>query len=75
MKKNGFIAEHFVRLEPHDWILGMQEIVKITGLSKASIYTQMKRGSFPMASKIGQRRIGWRASQINIWMEERFGPG
>ena len=57
-----------------DWIFGMNEVVEITGVSKATLYTWMRQGIFPQASKIGQRRIGWRASQINLWMEQRLGP-
>lgn len=68
------IAEH-ARPEHQDWILGMAEVVEITGVSRATLYTWMNQGIFPQASKIGLRRIGWRASQIDRWMEQRFGPG
>jgi len=74
MNRQAIVAEH-TRPERPDWILGMSEVVEITGVSRATLYTWMGQGIFPQASKIGLRRIGWRASQIERWMEQRFGPG
>jgi len=61
------------RYEPTDWILGMSEVVQITGVSRATIYVWMDAGIFPKASKLGLRRIGWRASQIYNWIARSTG--
>ena len=61
------------RYEPTDWILGMSEVVQITGVSRATIYAWMDAGIFPKASKLGLRRIGWRASQIYDWIARSTG--
>jgi len=76
MNRQAIVAEH-TRPEhrQQDWILGMNDVVEMTGVSRATLYVWMTQGIFPQASKIGLRRIGWRASQIDRWMEQRFGPG
>lgn len=51
----------------------MSDVVQITGMSRATIYALMSRGTFPQAAKIGVRRIGWKTSQIKGWMDQRFG--
>ena len=61
------------RQECQDWILSMSDVVQITGMSRATIYALMSRGTFPQAAKIGVRRIGWKTSQIKGWMDQRFG--
>jgi len=61
------------RQECQDWILSMSDVVQITGMSRATIYALMSRGTFPQAAKVGVRRIGWKTSQIKGWMDQRFG--
>ena len=61
------------RYEPTDWILGMSEVVQITGVSRATIYVWMDAGICPKASKLGLRRIGWRASQTDAWAANNTG--
>ena len=55
-----------------DNILKRKEVMKITSLSKTSIYRLMRRGVFPKAVQVTENRVGWRESEINAWLEERF---
>lgn len=55
-----------------DWILGFREVMAITGFSRASIYRLISEGQFPAPAKIGSRKVGWKTSQINNWLEQRF---
>jgi len=57
-----------------DWILDYKRVMAITGISRASIYRLVAQGQFPAPAKIGFRKVGWRTSQINNWLEQRFGP-
>jgi prophage regulatory protein len=58
-----------------DWILDYKKVMAITGFSRASIYRLIAEGQFPAPTKIGHRKVGWKTSQINNWLEQRFGPG
>lgn len=53
-------------------ILKLSEVVKITGLSKSTIYEYMKHGLFPKQIKIGIRRVGWTSSSISSWTDKKI---
>ena len=53
-------------------ILKRPVVEAITGLSRSSLYAKMQNGSFPSAIKLGQRSIGWLASDVQQWLESRI---
>lgn len=48
-------------------ILRLKQVVKITGLSRSSIYLRMKR-DFPQSVKLGERSVGWLDMDIKNWV-------
>lgn len=52
-------------------ILRRREVQERTGLSKPSIYREIKRGEFPRPLKLGPRSGGWRSDEISDWIEGR----
>lgn len=42
-----------------------------TGLSSATIYRYMARDLFPPRRKLGPNRVGWLASEVKAWSENR----
>jgi len=54
-----------------DMILRLPEVKAVTGLSRSSIYNAIKEGTFPERVSIGIRAVGWRASDINVWVSNR----
>ena len=52
-------------------ILRLKDVINRTGLSRATIYRQMKKGHFPNAIKISQRAIGWIESEIDEWIMQK----
>ncbi|NLC61095.1 MAG: AlpA family transcriptional regulator [Gammaproteobacteria bacterium] len=52
--------------------LRLPEVVRITGLSKATIYRQVKAGEFPGQRKIGARASAWLSSEVDAWMAARL---
>jgi prophage regulatory protein len=54
-----------------DPILNKSGVVALIGLSKATIDRQILAGTFPKPLKLSQRRVGWRRSQIETWLNER----
>jgi prophage regulatory protein len=57
----------------NDPILRFPEVVKQTGLSRATIYRRIEVGDFPKPSKITDRAVGWRASVIEAWKVAHVG--
>lgn len=54
-----------------DTIHPIASTTKITGLSKRTIYREMKEGRFPRPVQLSIRRVGWRESELNAWVEAR----
>jgi len=53
-------------------ILRKKDVLKIIGLSAATLWRLQKRGEFPRSvSLTGNRAVGWRESDIIEWMENR----
>ncbi|WP_123658989.1 helix-turn-helix transcriptional regulator [Salinisphaera japonica] len=52
-------------------ILRIREVVSRTGLSRSSIYEQVKRGEFPAPLRLDQRARGWLESEIDAWIKSR----
>ena len=50
-------------------IVRMDEVSKLTGLARATIYKKVKDGSFPPPIRLGDRAVGWRMSDIVTWLE------
>ena len=57
-----------------DRILRIPEVVKITGLSRTTIWRRVKSGDFPAPVRLGNlvtRSVGWRESQVKQWLDSR----
>ena len=52
-------------------ILRLPEILRLTGLSRSTVYEMMRRGRFPASVKLGERAIGWFADDVNEWIAAR----
>lgn len=52
-----------------DRIIRLPELLRITGLSTASVYRQMADGHFPRPVRLGKNAVGWRASAVFAWLE------
>lgn len=50
-------------------MLKQHEVVKITGMSRPTIWRKEKQGLFPCRRDMGNRSVGWLASEVNEWME------
>lgn len=57
--------------EQSERLLRLPDVLLLTGLSRSTLYSMIKRGSFPAPIKIGERSSAWRHGQIVTWMAER----
>ena len=49
-------------------VMRLDEVKKVTGLSKTSIYRFEKTGNFPKKVSIGKRSVGWFESDIEAFL-------
>lgn len=52
-------------------LIRLDEVKRICGLSRASIYGAIKRGTFPPAVKLG-RASAWVKQEVDAWVEEQI---
>lgn len=53
-------------------VIKINEVARLTGLSKASVYRLSKAGELPRQIKIGKRSAGWIASEIQDFIKQRM---
>lgn len=51
-------------------LLRRPEVEAITHLSRAAIYSKMKKGAFPLPVRLGSNSVAWRAEDIDRWISE-----
>jgi prophage regulatory protein len=58
--------------EPPVSILRRPQVEARTGLSRSTIYERMKEGTFPSNISLGTKSVGWLASEIDDWLDQRI---
>ena len=53
-------------------LLKLTDVLKVTTLSKSSIYLYINSGKFPQPISLGARGVAWIESEINDWINERM---
>ena len=53
-------------------ILRIDQVAEQTGLSRSSIYKQIRLGLFPKAIKLTARSSGWEEAAVQGWIEDRL---
>lgn len=54
-------------------ILRINEVARITCLSKSQIYRMIACGAFPKSVVLSVGRVGWLESDIERWIKDRVG--
>jgi prophage regulatory protein len=53
-------------------LLSLKEVVAVTSLSRSSIYALVSHGAFPRPVSLTPRRVAWRSTDVNAWMQTRM---
>lgn len=53
-------------------LMRMNEVIRITGLSRSSIYDRMNAGRFPKSVSLGCRSVAWVESEVMDWVENQI---
>lgn len=52
-------------------ILRLPVVLEMTGLSRTTIWRQVKAGTFPGPIKLGARAVGWLRSEVEDWIQSQ----
>lgn len=52
-------------------MLKVRDVVRLTSLSRPTIYRMVKRGEFPRQIKLSKYRVAWRFSEIEAWLNSQ----
>lgn len=55
----------------NDMLLRRQEVERIVGLSRSSIYRLMQDEDFPRPVRVGRSAVRWKESDVKVWLESR----
>jgi len=55
-----------------DTLLALPAVVRITSLSRATIYRLSQRDKFPKPIKISENRIAWPAEAVAAWVASKL---
>ena len=56
----------------HRTIWRLPDVMAQTGLSRSTIYSLVSQQKFPKQINLGPRAVGWVASEVSDWIEERI---
>lgn len=54
-----------------DHILNTPAVCKILGISRPTLWRWCRDGLFPRSIQLGPRRVGFRASDVQAWLDSR----
>ena len=52
-------------------ILRRAEVLRYVGLGKTTLYELISREEFPRPVQLGPRAVGWRAEEVEAWLDSR----
>jgi len=55
----------------HEVVERSRRVEQRVGLSRTAIYRLRLRGEFPAPIRLTPKTIGWRASEVTNWIDER----
>lgn len=53
-------------------IIRRPQVEARTGLSRSTIYSRIKAGTFPAPVSLGEKAVGWVESEIDAWIAARI---
>ena len=57
---------------PEGRILRAKEVIKLTGLSRSTLWRLQREGKSPKSRRIGDVAVGWLDTEVLAWIEANF---
>jgi len=49
-------------------IMRLDEVKRVTGLSRSTLYEKIANNTFPKQVKLGARSVGWVEAEVTQWL-------
>ncbi|MCG9065048.1 AlpA family transcriptional regulator [Laribacter hongkongensis] len=59
-------------IPPPERFIRLKEVIRLTGLSRPTIYRRISTGQFPQSIPIGGGKVAWLYSELWHWMQSRI---
>ncbi len=56
-------------------ILRRAEVLERVGVGKTTLYVWIEREGFPKPVQLGPRAVGWKADEVEAWLDSRRRAG
>lgn len=53
-------------------LIKLNEVMKSTGLARATVYKYMNEGEFPKSVSLGARAVAWVESEVQDWIMDQI---
>ncbi len=53
-------------------LIRLNEVINISGLSRATVYRFMDEGRFPKSVSLGDRAVAWVYEEVCEWINEKI---
>ncbi|SKA13313.1 transcriptional regulator, AlpA family [Trichlorobacter thiogenes] len=63
--------EDVKNLKPKSKVVSTNELLKLTGLSRSTIWRLEKEKSFPSRRSLSGKRVGWIRTEVDEWLATR----
>jgi prophage regulatory protein len=50
-------------------LVRLPEVIRLSGMSRATIYRHMEEGTFPKPKRVGVKMIAWKMSDLINWID------
>jgi prophage regulatory protein len=56
---------------PTERLLQQKDVTQVTSCSRTTIYRGVRAGTFPAPVRITERRVAWRETDVQAWIQSR----
>jgi prophage regulatory protein len=53
-------------------LIRLREVLAVCGMSRATLYREMKAKQFPAQVKLSARSVGWLENEVMAWVDSRI---
>lgn len=54
-------------------MLRAPDVLRLSGLSRSTLYARVSDGTFPSPTKLGARAVAWRSDDLQKWLSDPAG--
>lgn len=73
MRETSFHQQPQTHQQSVQRLLTYSDVCEITNRSRKTIWAKVKANTFPQPVKQGNRTVGWKPSDIQLWIDSNIG--